>query len=92
MMTEYLVRLRNDHSDEANVSGVSYPRHADGFFYVPGSVAQQLLGHGFYRPDAGEHPEVGSVSLEEAIDMVFALELGPVRAALIATLSAHGAL
>jgi hypothetical protein len=88
------VRLRNNHSDEANVNGVSYPRHSDGCFYVPEDVAQRLVGSaaGFYKPKPDDHPEAGTASLEEVIDLVFSLEAGPVRAALISTLSANGAL
>ena len=88
-------RLRNSRgSDEANVNGVSYPRKSDGFFYVSEDVAQRLVGAatGFYRPKQDEHPEAGTASLEEVIDTIFALDLGPLRFALLATLAAQGAL
>jgi hypothetical protein len=87
-------RLRNGRgADEANVCGKSFPRHSDSLFYVDEETAQKLEGHGgFCRVPSDEHPDAGSVSLEEAIDMVFALEPGPLRAALIAVLSQHGAL
>jgi hypothetical protein len=87
-------RLKNScGADEANLEGQSYKIHSDGFFYLPDAAAQKLEGHGgFFRPASDERPEVGSISLAEAIDAVFALDPGPLRAALIATLSAHGAL
>jgi hypothetical protein len=87
-------RLKNSRgSDEANLDGVSHKIHSDGYFYLPDDAAQKLEGHGgFFRPAPDEHPEVGSISLAEAIDAVFALDPGPLRAALIQALSAHGAL
>ena len=88
-------RLRNGRgADEANFDGVSHKFHSDGFFYVPADVAQRLIGGGtgFYRAAPDEHPDAGSVSVEEIADMVFGLEDGPLRAALIQALSAHGAL
>jgi hypothetical protein len=89
-----LVKIKNGRgSDEANLDGVSHKIHADGFFYVPADVAARLVGvGGFHRVADDEHPETGTPSLEEVVDLVFALDPGPVRAALIATLSAHGAL
>jgi hypothetical protein len=94
-MSDDLARLRNSRgSDEANIDGVSYPRHSDGFFYVPEAIAQRLVGGGtgFYRPSPDEHPPAGSVSLAEAVDIVLALDPGPIRDALVATLSTAGAL
>jgi len=89
-----LVKIKNGRgSDEANLDGVSHKIHADGFFYLPPDVAARLVGvGGFYRAGPGEHPEAGTASLVEIADLVFALDAGPVRAALIETLSAHGAL
>ena len=87
-------RLRNSRgADEANFDGVSHKIHSDGFFYAPADVAQRLIGGGtgFYRAAPDEHPDAGSVSVEEIADMVFGLEDGPLRAALIQALSAHGA-
>jgi hypothetical protein len=94
-MTDALVVLKNSAgADEANVNGVSYARHADGRFYVPEEVAQRLTGtpSGFYRAAKDDHPEVGSSNLEEVVDVIFGLEPGPIRAALIAVLSQHEAL
>jgi hypothetical protein len=89
-----LVKIKNGRgSDEANLDGVSHKIHADGYFYLPPDVAARLVGvGGFYRADPSERPEAGTASLEEVTDLVFALDPGPVRAALIQVLSAHGAL
>jgi hypothetical protein len=75
-------------ADEANVDGVSHPRHSDGFFYVPEDVAQRLTsaGAGFYRAAHDDHPEAGSTSLAEAGDVIFGLDPSPIRDALIATI------
>jgi hypothetical protein len=94
-MTDALVVLKNSAgSDEANVNGVSYARHADGRFYVPEEVAQRLTGtpSGFYRAAIDDHPKPGTAPLEEVVDLVHALESGPIRAALIAVLSQYGAI
>jgi hypothetical protein len=94
-MTDARVVLKNSAgADEANVNGVSYPRHADGWFYVPEEVAQRLTStpSGFYRAAHDDHPKPGTAPLEEVVDLVHALEAGTTRDDLIATLSAHGAL
>jgi hypothetical protein len=90
-----MVRLKNNRgADEANDSGVAYKIHSDGCFFVPESVAQRLLASpaGFYRPRPDERPEAGTASIEEAVDTIFALEPGPIRAALLTALSTAGAL
>jgi hypothetical protein len=93
-MSGHLVRLKNNRgADEANVCGKSFPRHSDSLFYVDEETAQKLEGRGgFCRVAHDERPEAGTASLEEVIDTIFALDLGPIRFALLATLSAQGAL
>jgi hypothetical protein len=90
------VRMKNHAgADEVNVGGHAFHIHSDGAFYVDKDAAERIEHDGkggFVRASPVEfHPPEGSVTLAEVEAMIFGLDPGPIRAALIAVLSQHGA-
>jgi hypothetical protein len=95
MSDDDIVRLRNGcGADECNVAGHAFHIHSDGAFYIDREGAERIEHDGkggFVRASPVEfHPPEGSVTLAEVEAMIFGLEPGLIRDALIAVLSQHG--